>query len=59
MFGTLLWPFIVYLVASSSIVDHIFLWLYHLMPGGRKFASLKASSPSSFRSLQTAVRGCR
>ncbi|XP_073259352.1 transmembrane protein 39A-like isoform X2 [Porites lutea] len=59
MFGTLLWPFIIYLVASSSIVDHIFLWLYHLMPGGRKFASLKASSPSSFRSLQTAVRGCR
>lgn len=59
MFGTLLWPFIIYLVASSSIVDHIFLWLYRLMPGGRKFASLKASSPSSFRSLQTAVRGCR
>lgn len=59
MFGTLLWPFIIYLVANSSIVDHIFLWLYRLMPGGRKFASLKASSPSSFRSLQTAVRGCR
>lgn len=59
MFGTLLWPFIIYLVASSSIVDHILLWLYRLMPGGRKFASLKASSPSSFRSLQTAVRGCR
>lgn len=35
------------------------MWLYRLMPGGRKFASLKASSPSSFRSLQTAVRGCR
>lgn len=59
MFGTLLWPFILYLVASSSIVDYIFFWLYRLMPGGRKFATLKASSPSSIRSLQNAVRGYR
>lgn len=59
MFGTLLWPFILYLVASSSILDHIFLWLCRLMPGGRKFVTVKASCPSSIRSLQNAVRGYR
>ena len=60
MFETLLWPFILCLVANSSILDHIFLWLYRLMPGGRKFVNLKAScSSTSIRSLQNVVRGYR
>ena len=60
MFDTLLWPFILCLVASSSIVDNIFFWLYRLMPGGRKLANLKANcQSSSIRNLQNAVRGYR
>lgn len=60
MFDTLLWPSILCLVASSSILDNIFFWLYRLMPGGRKLANLKANcQSSSIRSLQNAVRGYR
>lgn len=53
MFETLLVPFLFYLIASSSVPDHFVNWFSRFMPGGRKFASLKAGCPPTLRSLQT------